>query len=360
MRIIHTGDIHLGSAFKNLPPDKAAVRRSEILDGFRRLCAFAKEQGVCAVLIAGDLFDERKVPRSLQQEAANIFALAKPVCFFYVSGNHDGTFAIENLPDNVYTFSCGQGWQSYDLPENITVTGADSAYFSSALFHSLALRGERYNILLLHGEISRMETGGADCIPLARLQNRGVDYLALGHIHIPNRTLERLDGRGVYRYCGCLEGRGFDECGERGFFLLEIQNGRLVGEQFYTLAKRKIVECGADISACETYYDVERAVVSALSAVRADDVVKVALVGRHKLGLRKDIPLLTARLSQSYFYAKVVDNSRVAIDFNAFSSDLSERGEFVREVGRYELNDEERAEILDVGLKALAGEEIDL
>ena len=360
MRIIHTGDIHLGSAFKNLPPDRAAVRRSEILDGFRRLCTFAKEQGVSAVLIAGDLFDERKVPRSLQQEVANIFEKASPVCFFYVSGNHDGTFAIENLPKNVCTFSNSQGWRSYDLPENITITGADSAYFSAGLFHALTLRQERYNILLLHGEIARIETGNSDCVPLARLQNKGVDYLALGHIHIPNRTLERLDGRGVYRYCGCLEGRGFDECGERGFFLLDIQNGRLVGEQFFTLAKRKILECGVDISACESYYDMESAVRTALANVRADDIVKVVLLGRHKVGLRKDIPLLTARLLQSYFYAKVVDNSRLALDFNAFSNDLSERGEFVKEVGRYELNDEERAEILDVGLKALAGEEIDL
>ena len=360
MRILHTGDIHIGSAFKNLPAEKAAMRRNEILDGFRNLCAFAKEQGVGAVLIAGDLFDERKVPRSLQQEVANIFAASKPVCFFYVSGNHDGTFAVENLPENVYTFAKAQGWQSYDLPENITITGADSAYFTGGLFHSLLLRQERFNILVLHGEIARAETGSADCIPLAYLQNKGIDYLALGHIHIPMPTAERLDGRGKYRYCGCLEGRGFDECGERGFFLLDIQNGRVVNEQFYTLAKRSVWERGVDISACQSYYDVERAVLTALVGVRGGDMVKVVLQGKHALGLRKDIPLLTSTLLQKYFFVKVVDNSRVAIDLSAFSSDLTERGEFVREVGRYELSEEERAEILDVGLKALAGENIDL
>ena len=57
---------------------------------------------------------------------------------------------------------------------------------------------------------------------------------------------------------------------------------------------------------------------------------------------------------------KIVDESRVFIDYRQFENDLSERGEFVREVGRYEMNEELRAEILDVGLKALAGEEIDL
>ena len=75
---------------------------------------------------------------------------------------------------------------------------------------------------------------------------------------------------------------------------------------------------------------------------------------------KKDIPLLTARLSQNFFHVKVVDEAKITIDFAAFQNDLSERGEFVREVGRYAMNEEDRAEILDVGLKALAGEEIDL
>ena len=76
--------------------------------------------------------------------------------------------------------------------------------------------------------------------------------------------------------------------------------------------------------------------------------------------LKKDIPLLTARLNQRFFFVKVVDESHVYVDYKQFEKDLSERGEFVRELGRYEMNEDFRAEILDVGLKALAGEEIDL
>jgi hypothetical protein len=105
---------------------------------------------------------------------------------------------------------------------------------------------------------------------------------------------------------------------------------------------------------------VENSVLNALSGVRREDTVKVVLCGRYLAGLRKDIPLLTARLSQNFFHVKVVDESKLFIDYTAFEKDLSERGEFVREVGRYAMSEEERAEILDVGLKALAGEEIDL
>ncbi len=43
-----------------------------------------------------------------------------------------------------------------------------------------------------------------------------------------------------------------------------------------------------------------------------------------------------------------------------YETDLTERGEFVREVGRYEMSEELREEILAVGLQALNGEDIDL
>ena len=360
MKIIHTADTHLGSALRGLPADKAELRRAELLDGFRNMCFYARDNGVAAVLIAGDLFDEIKASRRLRTEVFTIIDSASPVCFFYVSGNHDGGMDIsDDLPANLYTFSQNRTWQSYDLPENVTITGLDAKYLTENSYEELGLRYERFNILMLHGEIAR-GVGGREEISLARLQNRGVDYLALGHIHQPMLQAERLDGRGRYRYCGCPEGRGYDECGKRGVFLLDIQDGKVVNELFLSFAKREICERSADVSACTSYYDIERAVQSALEGVRAADMVKLTLCGKHQAGLRKDISLLSARLNDAYFHAKVVDEAKAAVDYSAYENDLSVRGEFVREVGRCALSEEERAEILDVGLKALAGEDIDL
>ncbi len=357
MKIIHTGDVHLGAAMRNLPTEKAKLRKAEISDTFRRLTIYARENGVGAVLIAGDLFDGNDVPTSLKQEIFSFIQAAKPVAFFYVSGNHDGGLSLsDGAPENFYVFSDARGWKSYDLQDGVTVTGIDSQYADESCYTRLALRPERYNILLMHGDTAY----GGEKIPLTYLQNKGIDYLALGHIHIPTLTAERLDGRGHYRYCGCLEGRGFDECGKRGFFLLEVGNGRLLDEKFLSLSKREIVQRYADISACKTYFDVERAAEEALKTEPSGNIVKLVLRGSYGVGLRKDLSLLSERLNQRFFYVKVVDESRLAIDYRQFEGDLTERGEFVREVGRYEMNEELRAEILEVGLKALCGEEIDL
>ena len=353
MKIIHTGDIHLGSAMRNLPTEKASLHKAEILENFRRLTLYARENGVGAVLIAGDLFDEGEASPALKREVARLIEGARPVCFFYVSGNHDDLFSFEDLPENLYLFSDTHGFKSYDLPDGIILTGIDERNTTESVYSQLRLPPDRYNILLMHGGIGQE-------IVLSKLQEKHIDYLALGHIHQPSIHAERLDGRGHYRYCGCLEGRGFDECGKRGFFLLELEDGRLKQETFVSLSKREISDLSVDISACKSYYDVERAVENALKSEPRENILKVRLKGKHAADLKKDISLLSLRLNESFFYVKVVDESGIFIDPNAFEHDLSERGEFVREVGRYEMNEDFRSEILEVGLKALAGEEIDL
>lgn len=58
------------------------------------------------------------------------------------------------------------------------------------------------------------------------LRGRGIDYLALGHVH--SFRQEKLDEQGIWCYSGCLEGRGFDECGTKGYVMLETVAQHLV------------------------------------------------------------------------------------------------------------------------------------
>ena len=120
MKIIHTGDIHIGSAFSLLSAEKARLRQAEITDGFRRLCAYARENKIEVVLIAGDLFDDNGVSPQVKNETLAAIAAAAPTIFFYVSGNHDDEFYAQgDLPNNLYVFSQHHGWKGYDLPENV-------------------------------------------------------------------------------------------------------------------------------------------------------------------------------------------------------------------------------------------------
>ncbi len=349
MKIIHTGDIHIGGAFQGLPKQKAELRKTELISSFATLCAYAKQTGVDAVIIAGDLFDKKEVTATEKREVFSAIASANPVPFYLALGNHDADTDISAFaPDNLYLFE--DGFAFYEIGD-ARIGGMDFKRFSPDKIP--AFPKDKFNILTLHGEV------GAE-IPLPALTGKNIDYLALGHIHKPMPVKEKLDNRGFYRYCGSLEGRGFDETGARGFFLLEIERGRVQNERFLSFAKRSVQAVAVDISNCRTYLDVENACLSALSQTKESDMVKITLCGKHAPELRKDISLLAERLAERYFFIKIQDESGVAVDYQTYENDLTERGEFVREVGRYEMNDKLRQEILEVGLKALCGEEIDL
>ena len=82
MKIIHTGDLHLGSALRNFPIEKAKLRQREMMDTFADLARYAKGNDVAAVLIAGDLFDGNFVSQQWITEVYSIIQNASPVAFF--------------------------------------------------------------------------------------------------------------------------------------------------------------------------------------------------------------------------------------------------------------------------------------
>lgn len=359
MKIIHTGDVHIGSSFASLSGERAKLRQAEIIDGFRRLCAYACENGVAAVCIAGDLFDGNGVNAAIKRETLSAIERAAPTQFFYVSGNHDDEFyADESLPSNFHSFSRNHGWLTYDLTENVSITGMDTRNFSEENFRRLSLNAARFNLVLLHGDIG--QSSSKEYLPLSLLSASPIDYLALGHIHQPTLQAVRLNGRGCYRYCGCLEGRGFDETGVRGFFLLEVANGRLQSEKFYSIATREVRVVRVDIGGCDTYAALENAVFGAVGEIEGKHLVKVVLCGSYSPDLKKDLSLLSRKLGERFFAARVEDESRLRVDTSAYADDRSVYGEFIKEVGRYAFTAAQKEEILEVGLKALRGEEIEL
>ena len=141
---------------------------------------------------------------------------------------------------------------------------------------------------------------------------------------------------------------------------MHIERGTLIDEKFYTFARREIVEKRVDISSCNSYADIENAVSACLQGERAENVIKVVLCGSYKEGMRKEIPLLSSRLCERFFHVKVTDESRLFIPPNSFINDCTERGEFIREIQKYDIEPSLKDEILEIGLKALAGEEIEI
>lgn len=367
MKLIHCADIHLNSSLStHLGGEKRKQRRTEILHTFLRMVDYAEEQSVDGILIAGDLFDTKKVDRSTGNAVISAITGYPEILFFYLRGNHDADGFLQSLdkiPDNLKLF--GDTWRSYAWEEDgetIVITGAESsARNAQTLYTSLRLDPKHINLVMLHGQETpyASRTGqDAEQIPLAMLQNKGIDYLALGHIHTYKRG--QLDARGIYVYPGCLEGRGFDECGVHGFCLLDIDAvHHKMQDTFVPFASRRLWEASVDVSGCAAGKDVLDAVRETLQEmqVQSEDLVKVCLTGSLPAGVEVDAELLAMQLSQSFFYVKVVNRIVPEIDYASYSYDTSLKGEFVRLVqAQTGLSEEEKAKIIQTGILALTGE----
>ena len=368
MKLIHTADLHLHSAFVQFPKEKAKIRGEETLQTFARLADFAKREGVYGVLIAGDFFDSNRVPNYIKRRALSIVAEAAPVRFFYITGNHDNKAfdSFDTLPDNFLRFDKSNGFFTYELPENITVSGVDyDASGDAGVYRSLSLAEEKFNIVMMHGTLSRSEYPDKEAVCLPNLTGRRIDYLALGHIHNPP-SAAALDTRGVYRYAGCLEGRGFDEAGEKGAYLLEIKGGKLVFERFLKFSERTVYEITVDVSGVLDVFGLQSKILESAAKVSRNDVVKIVLKGNIPAEKRGEFSRVAALLDGRFFHSKIEDNTKIEINIAAYAKDVSLRGEFVRGISsapileKSGLTEEVRLEALAFGLAALAGEEIDV
>ncbi|MCD8149842.1 MAG: DNA repair exonuclease [Clostridiales bacterium] len=253
MRLIHCADLHLDSGMRsNLSKEKARERKKELLLTFQRMVDYAAEHAVSAILIAGDLFDTRQISATARHAVWDAVCSHSEITFFYLKGNHDTEHFLaerETLPENFKVF--GTEWISYPLGERIVISGLElSEENAGSAFHSLVLRPEAFNIVMLHGQETK--TGARDkaqIIRLRELKHKGIDYLALGHVHAYKEG--KVDARGVWCYPGCLEGRGFDECGEHGFVLLDVdEEAGTCKREFMPFAGRRLWEVPVDVSGC--------------------------------------------------------------------------------------------------------------
>ena len=349
MKLIHTADLHLDSAMEaKLTHEKARLRRKELLLQLGSIAELAEQNGAEVVLLAGDVFDSDHPAGTAVRYLLDTVSAHPRIDFLMLYGNHAGDFRLDGeLPANLRFF--GEHEYTPYRYGNVAVYGSES---TSAELPPLS--PEDLNIVMLHGQVTE-HRHREDEIALDELRGRGIDYLALGHIHAPR--IERLDERGVYCYPGCPEGRGFDEIGERGIVLLDIDGGKLK-KSFLPIARRTLHDTMVDISEAESQRDVEAAVIGALSEIPERDLVRVRLVGAHALTLLPDVLQLTAALEGSYFHLEIKNESTVRVSATDYENDLSLRGEFVRTVLRLGLPKEEEGLILTVGLAVLSGEEV--
>ena len=368
--IIHCADLHLDSHMETfLTPGRAAERRQELLDNFIRMTDYARQNDVSLIMIAGDLFDTDQVSPSSASALCRVMLDNPGILFAYLQGNHDRGSFLSLLPEQPANLICfDRNWTTWKISPRIRLWGAElSAYAGHpedleegrAFWDALRPDPACINLVMLHGTAvsSREALLSREEIPLSLLTGRGIDYLALGHIH--RRQSGRLDRRGDWCYAGCLEGRGFDECGLHGFELISAdEQTRTLTHRFVPFALRTLYELPVDLTGCRTSLDALDLIRirAGEENCRPQDMVHILLEGDLPPESDLSLSLLGRELESSFYAVRLEDRTGIRVDYENYEDDLSFLGTFVRLVREApSLDPDLKAEIIRCGLRALSG-----
>ncbi len=352
LRIIHAADLHLDSPFEALG-ERAALRRREQRELLFAIGETAREKKADMLLLAGDLLDsDSAYSETIAAITAAFGGLDCPV--FIAPGNHDrlspgSPYERNSLPENIHIFR--GGWESVELPQlHARVYGAGyTDIICPPLLRGFHAQREDgiLNIGILHADLSAGDSRYCPITPEDVAQS-GLDYLALGHQHAYSGLLKYGDS--VCAYPGCPEGRGFDECGEKGILFIEAEPGNVKGE-FIPLARRRYEVIELDISDG----------IPPMPTGREEDIVRIILTGESESA--PDTEALRREWEKGFFALQLRDRSTLRRELWEGSAQDSLRGLFLRKMReKYDAapSDEEKQKIIQAlrwGLAALEGGE---
>lgn len=340
VKILHAADFHLDSAFGALGEEQARQRRQESRKLVECLVEFANEQAVDLLLLAGDLFDSDDIFGQTGEDLALALGRLKGHAVI-APGNHDyydpaGAYGRILWPENVHVFT-EDALTKFDFPQyDCTVYGAaftgPSVPDGSVLDGFAAPDDGRVHLLVLHGDLGG-KNGPYRPLSEEQLAATGADYAALGHQHAFS-GLHRA-GDTFYAYPGCIEGRGFDETGEKGVLCGTVSPGR-AALQFVPFGRRRYEILTVDVTDSEPL----AAVSAALPRDTEQDIYRILLAGETEEPIR--LERLRQELADRFYALELRDQTRMKQDIWARCGDDSLRGLFLQKMRQaYDTADDE-------------------
>ena len=242
--------------------------------------------------------------------------------------------------------------------------GFGQAYENETLLTKVSTDSSKINIMLLHGEIvSGTNKNEYNPININDIKESNIDYIALGHRHNFSEILR--EGKTDYAYCGCPQGRGFDEVGEKGIIIGDVFCGGTLLD-FISTCKRKYIASEIDITECNTYDDIITKVLNKFSIEeRKKNLYKIILCGEVKEYLNLNGKILFEKIREQFYFVKLIDKTNISIDIEELSMDFSIKGKFVKNIleTMQDFSDDEQEIInmaLKIGIQCLSQEEVDL
>lgn len=356
LKFVHIADMHFDSPFTRLSNQKnlGDIRRLEQRKVFKKIIDYIKENEVEYFFIAGDLYENDYIKESTILYINRLFEEIKNTKIFIVPGNHDPY--IKNSYYNTFKWSenvyiCKKNLEVFE-DQNVTIymTAFTDFYMNESPIKKInTLNSNNINVLLTHCDLNGFkDQNGYSYNPIleTELNTLKFDYVAMGHIHKTN-----FEKNKKCIYPGSTISFGFDELGEHGMVVGEIENGELSTE-FVKLDGRLFTKYELNV---DNYINQEE-LVEAISnlELKEDYMYEIILIGNRVFDIK---PREILRLIDVENILKIKDNTQIGYDIEAIAKENNLRGLFVREIiKKYEegiYTEEQIKKAIEIGLQSI-------
>ena len=359
MKFVHIADMHFDSPFVNLSEKDIMgdLRRLEQRKVFKKIIEYIKEKNIKYFFISGDLYEHKYIKQSTIEYINKLFEEIPETNIYIAPGNHDpytknSYYNKYNWSKNVKIF--GPKVEKIETQDvNIYGYGFDDFYCSDSGVENIEIeQNEKPNILIIHGNIdgSTIEDMQYNSMSKKMLEEKGFDYVALGHIHKKDYNVEENQ---KIVYPGSTISLGFDELGEHGMIVGDLEKNKLE-IQFVKLDDKQFTKRELNV---DNIYSKEELIekINELK-IEENNYVEIILIGNRNFEINK-YDLIRYILNNNII--KIKDNTKIAYDLEKLENENTLKGLFIKEMNKKIKNaeTEEEKEIIEksieIGLASL-------
>ena len=359
MKFVHIADMHFDSPFVNLSEKDIMgdLRRLEQRKVFKKIIEYIKENNIKYFFISGELYEYKYIKQSTIDYINKLFEEIPETNIYIAPGNHDpytknSYYNKYNWSKNVKIF--GPKVEKIETQDaNIYGYGFDDFYCSDSGVENIEIeQTEKPNILIIHGNIdgSTIEDMQYNSMSKKMLQEKGFDYVALGHIHKKDYNTEENQ---KIVYPGSTISLGFDELGEHGMIVGDLEKNKLE-TQFIKLDDKQFTKRELNV---DSIYSKEELIekINELE-IEENNYVEIILIGNRNFEINK-YDLIKYILNNNII--KIKDNTKIAYNLEKLENENTLKGLFIKEMNKKLKNaeTEEEKEIIEksieIGLASL-------
>jgi DNA repair protein SbcD/Mre11 len=320
LKILHTGDLHIGMKFNQYPEQVRERLVKARLDTLTDLVALANQEGCDLLVVAGDLFENTRISKSLVAETIFKLNQFEGHCVLILPGNHDYNDGVNDLwskvraelTEKIILLEQNQPYdlQPYDMQVNVFAAGCDQRHSEenriSWIKHG-GIDNGMINIGIAHGALEGISADlQGQYFPMnsRELTQTGLDLWLLGHCHIRYPDQDLVTGASIFN-CGTPEPDGMNFMRSGNAWLIELDDDKCITARSTAVGRYRFYDLEWEINNEE---DIDRLNQNLLTGEAGTKLVRLRLYGSLEdeiYGLRQE---LYDQWEEQLFYFKVDDS----------------------------------------------------